>query len=69
MDDYRCNPEESPRLWCLGCRCLVDMKDSAIIMRTSYHLCPKGAFPCGWCPAHAALASKSMQSSPSIVDS
>lgn len=53
MEDYRDNPEDSPKVWCIHCKKLVHATDRHIKMRTVFCMTSSGLYPYGACKPQA----------------
>lgn len=45
MHDYRENPQDSPKVWCISCRKLVVVHDCHVIMKTVFAVTSSGVYP------------------------
>lgn len=45
MEDYRGNPQDSPKVWCTQCKQLVPATKNHVKMRTVFAITPSGVYP------------------------
>lgn len=52
MEDYRDNPQDSPKVWCIHCQKLVHANERHVKMRTVFCVTSSGLYPYGVCNSH-----------------